>query len=780
MHETGANLPISIASYDPATGMYRSPLLCETGLTVVPAWTLDDRDEALRVVCQIDQSGQTAILNNRTLPEYMRRIDLFPGFQDLCFMAFFSGDYVCTIGLVVSMLLAAQLAFQLVYRRGLPKSGAARYVSIGLQLLLLALALMCAVYDGTQLRYPADSFAAPPRYDYPVWPGYVVAALGLAVVVVQAVSVVRQMAEQAPPPQREKRRKIRHGDVWGPQLSMVLIEAVVNIVRFLVMLTGVLVVLKQFNLFGEQHMRRLSLFFFGRLVSALVGSIEARQNTYFVVTLLLFVFILPSQMILRSQKFAARFTLRDDAKVDWRQFWVKQLLTLFCDIEALLAIFMYSYINEPAGRTASISNAPEVSLTVLVETFVFGVIYNLLRYPMVRNYYMIVVKTLLKVLMDVLIALYALAGFFVYSVFALVGLCTVKGFACGVQGCSFGAEILKMLATFAFYLFLAPVDAATIFVYPIILMVKGFEAPAFAVLELLGVVASDAQLSENTRLEIPREKTKGDNARRVPEVVEKVVAYACVWLLFSLLLQRNMPRDMFLPFVMAVCAACAVVVPAGLFYRRRMQEAVADLNGSNQSLLTQVSWVNHMGQNIKNLSLTNAQLTSDMNCIEVSVSAECPWLEKFRADQLRVAANFLPVIGPATGIVGNNFRLCFRGSFSGPANLASNIAQFLLCASAVAFALFVNRTREERSAFYVVFALYFVWTLLEYFDDVQDFTLADYRLKWKQNIDKCAGCRRESVATQPLIDGADASAKPVSYSEEPPVQTVSVESPAPE
>ena len=52
MHETGANLPISIASYDPATGMYHSPLLCEAGLTVVPAWTLDDRDEALRVVCQ--------------------------------------------------------------------------------------------------------------------------------------------------------------------------------------------------------------------------------------------------------------------------------------------------------------------------------------------------------------------------------------------------------------------------------------------------------------------------------------------------------------------------------------------------------------------------------------------------------------------------------------------------------------------------------------------------------------------------------------------------------
>ena len=141
---------------------------------------------------------------------------------------------------------------------------------------------------------------------------------------------------------------------------------------------------------------------------------------------------------------------------------------------------------------------------------------------------MTVVKTLLKVLMDVLIALYALTGFFVCSVFALVGLCTVKGFAGGVQGCSFGVGILKMLVTFVFYLFLAPVDAAMIFVYPIILMVKEFVVLAFAVLELLGVVASDEQLSENTRLEILRGQTKGDNARRVPEVAEKVVAYACV------------------------------------------------------------------------------------------------------------------------------------------------------------------------------------------------------------------------------------------------------------
>ena len=153
---------------------------------------------------------------------------------------------------------------------------------------------------------------------------------------------------------------------------------------------------------------------------------------YFVVTLLLFVFILPSQMILRSQKFASFFTLRDDAKIDWRQFWIRQLLTIFNNIEVLLAIFLYRYINESWSRSYLIDYADYASLWIVVETFIFGVIYNLLKYPMIRNFYLTVVKTLLKVLMDALIALYALAGFLVYSVFALVGLCTVKGFAGGV------------------------------------------------------------------------------------------------------------------------------------------------------------------------------------------------------------------------------------------------------------------------------------------------------------------------------------------------------------
>ena len=92
-------------------------------------------------------------------------------------------------------------------------------------------------------------------------------------VIIQAASVIRQIAENAPPPRSEKRKKIRHCDVQGPQIAMTLVEAVVNIIGFLVMLTGVLTVLKQFNIFGEEHMRRLSEFFFGKLIRDLVYSI---------------------------------------------------------------------------------------------------------------------------------------------------------------------------------------------------------------------------------------------------------------------------------------------------------------------------------------------------------------------------------------------------------------------------------------------------------------------------------------------------------------------------
>ena len=132
----------------------------------------------------------------------------------------------------------------------------------------------------------------------------------------------------------------------------------------------------------------------------------------------------------------------------------------------------------------------------------FGVLYNLTKYCMMKNLYLALLKTLLKVLTDVLISLYALGGFFVYIVFAIIGLFTVKGFFCGVQGNSFGVEIGKMLFTCVFYLFLVAVDLVVIVLYPPMLMVKDLESPLYLVLELFGLVPSDEQLAKNSCFEI--------------------------------------------------------------------------------------------------------------------------------------------------------------------------------------------------------------------------------------------------------------------------------------
>ena len=51
-------------------------------------------------------------------------------------------------------------------------------------------------------------------------------------------------------------------------------------------------------------------------------------------------------MLLRSQRFADRFQLRDDAKIDWKRFWVKQLLTLFNMLEVLVATLLFVTYND--------------------------------------------------------------------------------------------------------------------------------------------------------------------------------------------------------------------------------------------------------------------------------------------------------------------------------------------------------------------------------------------------------------------------------------------------
>ena len=340
-----------------------------------------------------------------------------------------------------------------------------------------------------------------------------------------------------------------------------------------------------------------------------------------------------------------------------------------------------------------------------------------MRYPLVGNWYTAVCKVLLKVCMNVLISVSSLFGFFVYAFYALVGLCTVKGFATDVQGLSFGAELLRHLATCAFYLLLVPVDLLAVLLYPVFLLAKDLEWPCWGLLELFGFFPADAQLEQNTRFAVPR-TSRADRGRRLPEVLGRMAACACCVAGFALLLQRNAPGAVVLGVLCGALAMGFVVAPLGLLFRARLQEAVAGLNRRNQSLLTQVAWVNEFGRTLEKLAAADMGLAGDLERVEVRTEAAVPWLARFRADQLRLAAAFLPGIGPATTLVSANFRLGEGGRFRSVANLVQNCLQFAACALAVWWALFRADTRAGRGTFWAVFGAYVLVTLPEFFDDV--------------------------------------------------------------
>ena len=177
-----------------------------------------------------------------------------------------------------------------------------------------------------------------------------------------------------------------------------------------------------------------------------------------------------------------------------------------------------------------------MGLYICSRLVLFGIVYNLTKYCMMKNLYLALLKTLLKVLTDVLISLYALSGFFVYIVFAFIGLFTVKGFACGVQGNSFGIEIFKMLLTFVFYLFMIVVDVVSIVLYSPMLMVKDLESPLYLVLEWFGLVPSDEQLAQNTRFKIDIKGKGCECVKYLVIVIEKILMYASGYYMFGCLL----------------------------------------------------------------------------------------------------------------------------------------------------------------------------------------------------------------------------------------------------
>lgn len=162
---------------------------------------------------------------------------------------------------------------------------------------------------------------------------------------------------------------------------------------------------------------------------------------------------------------------------------------IFNCAQTIVALLVFDTFNEQVSILSA--EYDYVGLYVCGRMILFGIVYNLTKYCVMKNLYLAFLKTLLKILTDVLIALYALSGFFVYIIFAIIGLFTVKGFVGEVQGNSFGIEILKMLLTFVFYLFLVVVDVISIILYSPMLMVKDLESPLYLILELFGLIPSD-------------------------------------------------------------------------------------------------------------------------------------------------------------------------------------------------------------------------------------------------------------------------------------------------
>ena len=121
----------------------------------------------------------------------------------------------------------------------------------------------------------------------------------------------------------------------------------------------------------------------------------------------------------------------------------------------------------------------------------------------------------------------------------------------------------------------------------------------------------------------------------------------------------------------------------------------------------------------------NSDLGNEIFQISVFTDSDCPWLEKFRVDQLRVAANFLPGVGPAMSLIFNNFRLTFRQHYLGIARTILNIVQFITCTFAILTAFYIEDKTARAWATWVFDIAYFCCTLVTYYDEVADFCAKD-------------------------------------------------------
>ena len=178
------------------------------------------------------------------------------------------------------------------------------------------------------MGYQLDGVRA--KQDYEIsgwkkeWANYLlVASVVLCLCTIFALAIRDSEIKQSQN-QTQKRRKIRHCDVWGPQIIMTLVETIVNFASFTATLAGCTIVLIDFRVYLTHDQNVFKQTFFGKLVlgnaiykllsdkKTLSKGISAADELVditigFLLTVICFIICLTCQMMLRSQKFADKF-----------------------------------------------------------------------------------------------------------------------------------------------------------------------------------------------------------------------------------------------------------------------------------------------------------------------------------------------------------------------------------------------------------------------------------------------------------------------------------------
>ena len=133
--------------------------------------------------------------------------------------------------------------------------------------------LTCVIYDGTKLKYKLD-YEEYKDYniDYNIsgqksfWANCSIAALAVVVLVLVSCLTISRTSREVQTNESKKRRKIRHCDIWLPQIVMTLVEVVVNVFSLTAVLGGCFAVLRYYNICSEYNEAGFKKILFGKVL----------------------------------------------------------------------------------------------------------------------------------------------------------------------------------------------------------------------------------------------------------------------------------------------------------------------------------------------------------------------------------------------------------------------------------------------------------------------------------------------------------------------------------